>query len=224
MKSKLIFALLLMALMLSSCGGGKDKKDPAPGAEAPQIKEEVETEAKPELIERKEADGYISAKLKDLGVRAVFSEETEVDEVDVFLYSVVNNEGEDTDQMLAVNAVSGEVMVYDPDKDKLLPFERFSYLTDKGSEPVSWDGEFYLAPRTLTLMPADDNSFEFTFAEDGKKETEVFGVAYVKGEDGRKAEYEEDGQKLTFIMGSGSLEIKEEGKKSGLSGVYERQE
>ncbi len=222
MKIKLISLLLGLALMLSSCGGGKDKK-PAPGAEAPEEVEVEQEEKKPQEIEEKEAAKILGEKLSSLGLKGEFSEFTEVDEVDVFLYSVVNNDGKESDEMLAVNAVSGEVMVYDPAKDKLLPYERFSMLKDKSSERVSWDGGFYLAPRTVTLMPADDNSFEFTITKDGSKEPEFFGVAYTGKED-REAEYEENGLKITFIMSGDSLEIKEEGKKAGISGVYERQE
>ena len=231
-KSKLRFLLLLaaVAVLFTACGKKNEKtaksgSSSETAAESSRESDEEEYE-EPEIeeIDQNSADKYLSEKLDQLDCRAVFSEYTEVDGVDVYLYSVVNKKEEELDQMLAVNAVSGEVMVYDYDKDKLLPFDRFEYYVDDGQGEVSWDSKYYLDPRTVELLPADDNSFEFTIKKNGDSKIELEGVASVDGSKKNEAVYEDEKVSLTFVNKGDTLEIRDNGNISGIAGIYSRQE
>jgi len=228
-KFKFILILAAVAVLFTACGS-KDKKSAETGGSsgaASESSEEADEEEyeEPDIeeIDQDSADKFLSEKLDGLDCRAVFSEYTEVDGVDVYLYSVVNKKEEELDQMLAVNAVSGEVMVFDFDHDKLLPFERFEYYVDNGSGKVSWDSSYYLDPRTVELNPADDNSFEFTIKKKGEDKAELEGVAAVTGKK-NEAVYEDDRLSLTFVNKGDTLEIRDNGNISGLAGIYSRQE
>jgi len=229
-KLKFILALTAAAVLFTACGifdktktAGGDTSGAA--SESSEESEEEEYEApEAEEIDQDSADKFLSEKLDELDCRAVFSEYSEVDGVDVYLYSVVNKKEVELDQMLAVNAVSGEVMVYDYDNDKLLPFERFEYYVDSGSGEVGWDSKYYLEPRTVELMPADDNSFEFTIKKKGEEKPELEGVAAVDPGKKNEAVYEDDKVSLTFLNKGDTLEISDNGNISGLAGIYSRQE
>ncbi|MCR4589689.1 MAG: hypothetical protein K5668_02620 [Lachnospiraceae bacterium] len=224
MRSKISILILAAVTVLTACGGEK-KNDQ--GEVLPKIDEESTEESvgeKPEVIERDEALKALEEKLEGTGCRAVFSKKAEVDEVDCYLYSVVNNDGEEPEQMLAVNAVSGEVMVYDSESESLLPFDRFEYYKDDGKGPVSWDSVYYLAPFKVSLMPADDTSFEFSITKDGSKKAELTGVADVSSDSPKEAFYEDGNLSLTFVNNGETLEIRDKGKKSGFAGKYERVE
>lgn len=217
--------------MLAACGAKKPENavKTEKASEAVEIEDEAdgeEAEDEPEIdeIDQDAADKALAEKLEGLGCRTVFSEYTEADGVDVYVYSVVNKKEEELDEMLAVNAVSGEVMVYDLDNEKLLPFESFSLLNDNRNAAVSWDARYYLKPRTIELMPADDNSFEFTVTKDGVKEPELFGVAEIDKDKKNEAVYDDGKVSLTFTNRGDTLEISEKGNSGGVAGIYSRQE
>ena len=226
MKFKMFFILLAAVTVLTACRG-KEKNN---GEVLPKIGETGTEESGEEdgtesdKIEQDTADELLKEKLNGTGCKAVFSEYTEVDEVDCYLYSVVNKDEEEAEQMLAVNAISGEVMVYDSDSDSILPFERFQYYTDDGEGQVSWDSEYYSAPFKVSLLPADDTSFEFTITKDGSKDPALTGIGRVSSDKSKEAVYEDGSLSLTFVNNGETLEIREEGKKSGFAGKYERVE
>lgn len=223
MRSKISILILAAVALFTACGGEKKNNT---GEVLSKIHEGSTEESgsgeKPEVIEEDEALKALEEKLEGTGCRAVFNKQAEVDEVDCYLYSVVNNDGEETEQMLAVNAVSGEVLVYDSEYESLLPFDRFEYYKDDGKGPVSWDSGYYLAPFKLSLMPADDTSFEFSITKDGSKKEELTGVAEVSSYNPKEALYEDGGISLTFVNNGETLEIRDKGKKSGFAGKYER--
>ncbi|MCR4589217.1 MAG: hypothetical protein K5668_00155 [Lachnospiraceae bacterium] len=224
-KIRLLLILAAAGIMLAACG--TQEKENKEAEKKPT--EETTTEAAEEVpeideIDQDAADSYLEEKLEGLECHAIFSEYTEVDGVDVYLYSVVNKEEEELDQMLAVNAVSGEVMVYDYDNDKLLNFDRFQYYDDKGDGPVSWDSKYYLEPRTVEFMPADDNSFEFSIIKDDDSEPELEGVARIDEGDNHEAVYEDSDVSLTFVNKGDTLEIRDNGNISGMAGIYSREE
>ena len=223
-KIRILLILAAAGIMLAACGAKKEEKRQLPEIPTEETEEASEEEIEIEEIDQDAADKCLEEKLEGLGCHAIFSEYNEVDGVDVYLYSVVNNEDEELDQMLAVNAVSGEVMVYDNDKDKLLPFERFEYYEDKGDAPVNWDSAYYLDPRRVELMPADDRSFEFSITKEGEEEPELSGVAEVKADNTREAVYEDDSVSLTFVNKGDTLEIRDNGNISGLAGIYSRED
>lgn len=229
-KLRIILLLAMVAVLATACGKGASKEDKAASeaASGSGMDEEDEDEEEEEIdfeeIDQDTADKILEEKLQDAGCRAIFSEYTDVDDVYCFLYSVVNDKQEELDQMLAVNAISGEVVVYDAENDKLLPYDRFELYQDDGKGPVSWDGKYYLTPRTVELMPADDNSFEFTITKDEEEKPRLEGVAAVNGDDTHEATYEDEDISLTFVYKGDTLEIRDNGNISGVAGIYERQD
>ncbi len=171
-------------------------------------------------IGRKTADEALEEKVQGIeGLETVFKEEKDIDGVTCYLYTS-KMDGRELRQLLAVGAISGEVMVYDPDKNKVLGFDRFEYATEDEDAPASWDGEFYKSPYSLLLMPADDNSFEFELTKDGEDEPMVFGMAKVSEGKSKEAVCEKEGLALTFIYSKDGIEIKGTGKAAGVSGKY----
>ncbi len=223
-RKRLLIILAAAGIMLAACGA--QKKENIMETEISSLAEEEESEELPEVeeIDQDAADTFLSDELEGMDCHAIFSEYTEVDGVDVYLYSVVNKEEEELDQMLAVNAVSGEVMVYDYDNEKLLSFDRFKFYKDDDGAPVSWDSKYYLDPRTVELMPADDASFEFRIIKDGNKEPELEGVAKISSGDDHEAVFEEDKVSLTFVNKGDTLEIRDNGNISGMAGIYSRED
>lgn len=216
---------MVMVVAVSACSRSqKDNDTPNSSSEIPTEEEDDEIEF--EEIEQETADEILENCLSDLKCRAIFSEYTDIDDISVYLYSVVDENNEELDQMLAVSAVSGEVMVYDTDNDRLLPYDRFKYYIDDGKSPASWDSSYYLSPRTVKLEPADDNSFEFSIIKDNKDEPELTGVAYVSQDDTHEAVYENEDENvsLTFVNKGDTLEIRDNGNISGVAGIYERQD
>ncbi len=224
-KLKLLLVLMVMVVAVTACNRSqKDNDTPNSSSEIPTEEEDDEIEF--EEIGQETADEILENCLSDLKCRAIFSEYTDIDDISVYLYSVVDENNEELDQMLAVSAVSGEVMVYDTDNDRLLPYDRFKYYIDDGKSPASWDSSYYLSPRTVNLEPADDNSFEFSIIKDNKDEPELTGVAYVSQDDTHEAVYENEDEdvSLTFVNKGDTLEIRDNGNISGVAGIYERQD
>ena len=216
---------MVMVVAVTACNRSqKDNDTPNSSSEIPTEEEDDEIEF--EEIGQETADEILENCLSDLKCRAIFSEYTDIDDISVYLYSVVDENNEELDQMLAVSAVSGEVMVYDTDNDRLLPYDRFKYYIDDGKSPASWDSSYYLSPRTVNLEPADDNSFEFSITKDNKDEPELTGVAYVSQDDTHEAVYENEDEdvSLTFVNKGDTLEIRDNGNISGVAGIYERQD
>ena len=221
--------LMAVAFVFTACGKGASKEDKAAseaasGETAENKDEDDDDEIVFEEIDQDTADKILEEKLRDAGCRAIFSEYADVNDEHCFLYSVVNKDEEELTQMLAVNAVSGEVLVYDADEDRLLPYDRFEFYVDDGSAPASWDGKYYLAPRTVELMPADDNSFEFTITKDEADAPQLEGVAGVSSDNNHEAVYEDKDLSLTFVNKGDTLEIRDNGNVSGVAGIYDRQD
>ncbi|MCR5024158.1 MAG: hypothetical protein K6A90_07495 [Lachnospiraceae bacterium] len=224
-KLKLLLVLMVTVVAVSACNRSQKDND-TPNSSSEISTEEEDDEIEFEEIEQETADEILENCLADLKCRAIFSEYTDIDDISVYLYSVVDENNEELDQMLAVSAVSGEVMVYDTDNDRLLPYDRFKYYIDDGKSPASWDSSYYLPPRTVNLEPADDNSFEFSIIKDNKDEPELTGVAYVSQDDTHEAVYENEDENvsLTFVNKGDTLEIRDNGNISGVAGIYERQD
>lgn len=169
-------------------------------------------------IGREAADGAL-AELSGLQYETSFSKEADIDGVKCYLYTAVKDE-KASEQLLAVNAISGEVMAYDPAKKKLIPIDRSDFASEEEDYPVSWDGEYGNSTYLLVLMPADDNSFEFEITKQGEKESLFYDFAQVK--DGKKNEAlcETDGATVTFKHGKDSIEVQGTGEAAAFSGTY----
>ncbi|MCR5778035.1 MAG: hypothetical protein K6G84_11560 [Lachnospiraceae bacterium] len=217
MKRIILAAVLCTAcLTLGACSGkkGNDAKESTAATETTEAVTEESVE--PAKISQDDADQLISEKLDGTNANAIYNNMDYADGMDIYTYTVVDADGNELDQMLAVDSVSGEVYVYDYDNEVLSDFSEFELYDPDSHANISWSGTFTLDKMTVTLDPADDNSFEFSFANDG--ETEFQGVAQI---DGNKASYEDDDVKLTFEFDKdGSLKVVNNGNINSYAGIY----
>ena len=230
---KLYITILLVLLAVAVVGCGKKDKDKDKSKVEDSVEGDIsiadesdleryedsgqEEDAEPEEpiseISREDADILIGEKLADKGCEPVYSEVSFIDGENYYTYSVLNPEGDEMDQMLAVNAVSGQIFVYDLDNNTVFDFSTFELYNSESDAPVSWEGSFKSGNMSLSLEPGGETSFEFTFSGD----KELTGVAEAKG---RTAEYKDDSISLQFIREKDSLEVKDMGSTSGFAGVY----
>ena len=201
----------VVAALLAGCGlfGKKEPKE-----------EEVDPSV-PAEISQDDADQIVEDKIYDTDLKAVFSQMVTADDETWYSYRIVDSKGEDLNEYLAVNAVSGEVAVYDPEEGEIWDYSQFSHYDEEKDEPVSWDGSFALGKTEVSLYPADDNAFEFNIkTSNGDTLT---GVANVS-EEKNIGLYEDGELSLSFEMRDGSLIISDNGNMSGYAGVYEKKE
>lgn len=223
-KKFLTTAILAAAILMTACGGNKSIKEGSTEApiridsEESESETEEEEEVEPDEISEEDANSLLAEKLDGLGCSAIFDIETQVGDNDYYTYTVVDSNGDELDQMLAVDNISGEVYVYDMDADEVSDFKNFSLYNPEKDVKVSWEGSYKLEGMTVNLEPADDNSFEFTFTDE-KGESVFGGVAEI---DGNSASYEDDDVSLAFSFETdGSLKISNKGNINAYAGIYE---
>ena len=223
-KNLLMASLIAAMALMTPCGGENgDKKETdatiTVGTDSSESENETEEEEEvdPEEISKEDANALLEEKLDGLGCSAIYDTETMVGDDYYYTYTVIDSEENEMDQMLAVNAVSGEVYVYDLDADKVSDFKNFKLYNPDKDAKVSWEGSYKLDEMTVSLEPGDDNSFEFNFKDaDGKS---VFaGVAQVSG---NSASYKDDDVSLGFSFETdGSLKIANNGNINAYAGIY----
>ena len=195
----------------------------AAGQETSETESAETEETEEEIIQigQGDADAILAEKLDGTECQAVFNDFRDIGTEEYYTYTVVDSDNNELDQMLAVNAVSGDVVVYDLEADKISDYSTFEYYNEKKDADVNWEGDFYLEPRTVHLEPADDNSFEFTITKDGEEEPELAGIATADTEDRWQATYEDDKVSLIFERTKNGLEIRDKGDMSGFAAIYE---
>lgn len=164
-------------------------------------------------ISREDADVLISEKLAEKNCTPVYSDTEFVDGENYYTYTVLDENEDEMDQMLAVNAVSGEIFVYDLDENTVFDFSSSELYNSESDEPVSWEGSFKSGNMNLSLEPGGEDYFEFSFSGD----RELTGVADAEG---RVAQYEDDKVALEFIRSKNSVEVKDLGGGSDFAGNY----
>ena len=224
-KNILMPVLLAAVILMTACGGKKESGTASESGETPirvDVEESEETteeeeEAEPEAISEEDANTLLTEKLDGLGVSAIYDSEAEVGEEAYYTYTVIDSQDNEMDQMLAVDEISGEIYVYDFEKEEISDFKTFSLYDPERDADVSWEGKYQLDDMTVNLDPGDGNSFEFTF-KDETGENVFAGVASV---DGKSASYEDDQISLTFSFETdGSLKIANNGNINEYAGIY----
>ncbi len=228
MKKKiLLFLLTGCVLAFTACGVNSNGSGAGSTSSAETETSETESaeteETEEEIIQigQGDADAILAEKLDGTECQAVFNDFRDIGTEEYYTYTVVDSGNNELDQMLAVNAVSGDVVVYDLEADKISDYSTFEYYNEKKDADVNWEGDFYLEPRTVHLEPADDNSFEFTITKDGEEEPELAGIATADTEDRWQATYEDDKVSLIFERTKNGLEIRDKGDMSGFAAIYE---
>lgn len=104
---------------------GNDDKKTEESDESTGDAEETSSESTGMLQEK--ADGILTEKLRKSGKRAVFEEEITVNNERYYMYKAVSSEGDEYRQKYVVNALTGEVGTYDPEKKSISSFDDFNY-------------------------------------------------------------------------------------------------
>ncbi|MFA9376281.1 MAG: hypothetical protein ACERKZ_05945 [Lachnotalea sp.] len=132
-----------------------------------------------------------------------------VDNVNYYVFKVL--EGDTPLAMgVAVNTISGELYTYNEEKT-ISPYADFTLSDESGNPAVQWDGKFYNETASLELLPADENSFEFTFTSLAGPDT-ITGVATISDND---ATYEDENDfKITFLKEDQVVTVTESGSSS----------
>ncbi len=226
MKKKiLLFLLTGCVLSFTACNKttGSSTDAASTGTENSETESSDSEETEEEVIQigQGDADGILAEKLEGTDCKAVFNDFRDIGTDEYYTYTVVDSEDNELDQMLAVNAFSGDVVVYDLEKDSISDYSTFIYYDEKKDADVNWEGDFYLEPRTVHLEPADDTTFEFTITKDGEEEPELAGIATVDQEDRWQAVYDDGEYSLTFERTKNGLEIHDNGDMSGFAAIYE---
>ncbi len=175
--------------------------------------EEEEADELPE-ISVEDADVLIAEKLKGKPCTPNYNEIHEVDGRNYYTYTVLDANEEEMEQLLAVDAVSGEVFVYDLEDNAVFDFSTFELYNSESDEAVSWEGSFVNGDSTLGIEPVEDDAFEFTLK---KGSITKLGVA---NSTGREAKYENGTDSLTFKRTADGIDV--EGP-ADLAGSYKKQ-
>ena len=108
------------------------------------------------------------------------------------------------DQQLAVNSVSGEIMVYDPETDELSDFSSFAGYDERNDESIEWTGKYVSKEKgTVEIEEQDPGSFEYKISP--KKGEKVSGFAYKENSVEAKSELE--GVSIMFNLDGKELVI-----------------
>ncbi|MCR5626778.1 MAG: hypothetical protein K6F99_05625 [Lachnospiraceae bacterium] len=181
--------------------------------------EEEDEDAYVVELSQEDADALVAEKTSPLNFTPVYNEQVVNDKNTYYTYTVLDENEEEIEQLLAVDAVSGEVSVYDLENDKILPYSDFKYYNAETDEVVDWNGTFKNGQISVTLLPADEVNFEFTF--EGGGVDKLVGVATLASN--RKAVYEDEKVCLVFNMKGDTLTIIDgDDVKSGYAGEYKK--
>ncbi|MCR5650117.1 MAG: hypothetical protein K6F86_02915 [Lachnospiraceae bacterium] len=232
MNRKIRAALIFTAfcvMMFTGCGKKEQEKHLGPAVEEPQTvtfedgQDEGEQKVPEFIIKEEDAERLISEELSGTGCTTEFSESLEIDESGYYTYTVKDPEGKIMDQMLAVDGFSGDVKVYDREKNRVSDFSGFAYYekSDNRFRDISWDGVFVNNGISIELVPADEAAFEFTISQ--KDNTLLVGMGSVEK---NKAFWKSEDEKETIefeMTDEGELEVTETGDQDlEISGSYKR--
>jgi hypothetical protein len=202
MKKISTIVILTVLLTITACSSQKayEQDNSKDSVQVDNAKDKTvtidENSAKQLVTERLDATKYSVNKDSDISV----------DGKDYYGFKVL--EGETPLAMgVAVEKISGELFAYKEDKT-IAPYSEFTLYDESADVTVSWDGTYKSDVATLDLLPADENSFEFTLtSQDGSKT--ITGVATISG---KEASYEdENGYKLSFANESDKITVTEQG-------------
>lgn len=171
-------------------------------------------------IDEKSAEQLVSERLDTTKYSVKKDSDVTVDDVNYYIFNVFEGETQLT-MGVAVNKVSGELFAYKEDKT-IAPYSEFTLNDESNNITVQWDGTFNSEVASLELLPADENSFEFTFKSSTGTDT-LTGVAQISG---NEATYEdENGFKITFVKEDKVVTVTENGTSSSstaFQGTYKQ--
>lgn len=209
MRTILLIGLAMVLAMGCSAKKAYEDENKSESVQVDNNKNETETGNDKILeIDEKSAQQLVSERLDTTKYSVEKEDEITVDSNSYYVFKILEN-GNTLSMGVAVDKVSGELYAYKEDKT-IAPYNEFTLYDESKDVKVNWEGTYNSATATLELLPADDNSFEFTLT-DKESNTSVSGVAQGGG---KEANYEENGYTITFVNEKESITINESGTSS----------
>ncbi len=205
-----ILVIMVLAVFLCAAFVYKKKAD-ADEAARNHVPDETVLEISPE-----DADALVEEKLADTPYTKDGRRMETISGNSVYLYDVLEDELP-VGEVLAVDAVSGEVYVY---RDgSLLPYSDFSGYDAGMDESIEWTGIYEKEEMTLVMEETEPGSFTFCFRKaDGTESEPGFGFY----EDRVKGRSDFGGKGLEFRMNGDKLDVRCD-EESEYAGEYLRQ-
>jgi|GEM_PF-6895635 len=159
-------------------------------------------------IDAKSAAQLVAERLDTTKYSVEKDDEINVDSNSYFVFKILED-GNPLSMGVAVDKISGELYAYKEDKT-IAPYNEFTLYDESKDIEIDWEGTYNNDVATLELMPADDNSFEFTLTNK-ESNTSISGVAQASG---NEATYNEEGYSLTLVNDKASITVNESGTSS----------
>lgn len=216
MRTILFIALTMILVMGCSTKKAYEGENTSESVQVDNNKNESDKDKIVE-IDEKSAAQLVSERLDTTKYSVEKDDEITVDSNSYYVFKILEN-GNPLTMGVAVDKISGELHAYKEDKT-IAPYNEFTLYDESKDGEINWEGTYNSDTATLELMPADDNSFEFTLTNQ-ESNTSISGVAQASG---NEATYGEDGYALTLVNDNVSITVNESGTSSlGISfqGTY----
>jgi len=169
-------------------------------------------------ISRQDADALVEEKLEETDIEFRYDKVKGVDGSSWYIYDV-RSEGEILEEKLAVNCVSGDIKLYDPERDAISDYSDFVGYDERSDESIEWTGKYVSRDMgVVEIEEQDPASFEFKI--NPKKGDKVTGFAYK--ENAVEARSELNGVSILFNLDGKELVIGGEETGTEYDGTYVR--
>lgn len=207
MRTILFITLAMVLLMGCSTKKAYESENTSESVQVDNNKNDTDND-KLAGMDEKSAAQLVSERLDTTKYSVEKEDEITVDSNSYYVFKILENNNPLT-MGVAVDKISGELYAYKQDKT-IAPYKEFTLYDESKDVQVNWEGTYKSDTATLDLMPADDNSFEFTLTNK-ESNTTISGVAQASG---NEATYGEDGFTLTLVNDNASITVTESGTSS----------
>lgn len=213
MKKTIVTAILtavLTATALSASGCGKKHDN--------DVKYEVAE------ISKEDADSILESALQGTGCSFSYDEKIPDGDTAYYVYTI-EKDGEELEDSIAIESVSGKVYTYDSYADTYSEFSDFSEYNPENDESILWTGEYKGEKFVITIEEEDPGSFAYAVYESMdaiKKGDESLMSGYAYQENNASAISDNEDGKITFDIAGNKVTVTGEDKNSAYSGVYEK--
>lgn len=221
MKKALYTILIATCVLVTFVGCGKSSEmgktspNSISNVSDDMINGQMEEADDADALTEDDADALMEGCLKDTGCEAEYQYRIDDERGSFFIYYITKGE-DDLEQMLAVNAVSGEISVYNDLDDKFSEFESFSEYKEENDENISWIGVYGKDKYELIVDQEEPGSLVFSIFEGDK----VLTGGYVYMENNIKAVGKVEDDEYTLEIKDDVITVTVSDKKSPYNGQY----
>ena len=216
-KNGLLFLIIVLALSLAGCGKSDEQKA-AEEADVALNEKTSEEDQNPEKIKQDDAEALVKEKLVGTGCEESFADHIANDTDGYYLFSVTKD-GTALDQMLAVNDISGEVVVFNTETEELEDYSAFHYYDNEKDAVIEWNGSYQNGDYSVKIEEDAPGSFYFTILE---KKKEVLSGTAMPG--GKTATAQTDDGTISFYANDQTLTVSSDQTPFVYAGDYTKQE